>query len=137
MSINFKGEMPVVNCKGDGRVKQEFAKRSDINEILKRYKKSGVVDYISKNRGVFADVSGFGDFRELVQKVRSAHEAFEGLPASLRFRFHNDPAELLVFIKDASNRPEAIKLGLIEPPPAPTPKPEENPSGEPPAASQA
>ena len=51
------------------------------------------------------------------------------LPAQMRSRFNNDPAELLKFIKDPANLDEAVKLGILVkkeapkgdpvPPPAP------------------
>jgi hypothetical protein len=40
---------------------------------------------------------------------------FEDLPAEVRFRFDNKPAELLKFMSDPANADEAIDLGLFEP----------------------
>ena len=45
--------------------------------------------------------------------VLAADDAFMALPANVRERFNNDPAELVDFISDVANRSEAIDLGLI------------------------
>lgn len=110
------GRKPVVRCR-PGRVKQEFRKHSDIKEIVARYRRTGMLDNLSKAQPVFADATVFGDFPTLVAQVRSANEAFEMLPSNIRTRFHNSPSELIAFCQDSSNRPEAIKLGIIPPDP--------------------
>jgi phage internal scaffolding protein len=48
-----------------------------------------------------------------------AQYQFDQLPALIRDRFHNDPQEMLAFLNDPNNYDEAIKLGLVNPPPAP------------------
>jgi hypothetical protein len=40
---------------------------------------------------------------------------FEDLPAEVRFKFDNKPAELLKFMSDPANADEAIDLGLFKP----------------------
>ncbi len=116
MSLGFQGEMPVLRC-GKSRVKNEFKKRADINDIVKRYLRTGSFDTANQQAPVFADVSAMGDFHSICAKVRLAEESFEALPSAIRTRFENDPRQLIAFIQDAKNRPEAIKLGLIVPPP--------------------
>lgn len=82
----------------------------DINNIIKRYTKGDMSAV--RSGGVFGDVSGLGDFRECMEKVRNANEAFASLPAEVRDRFSSDPALLIDFLRDSKNDEEAIKLGL-------------------------
>lgn len=117
LGVEPKGR-PVLLC-GPGRVKQEFAQRSDIKDIVARYKRTGMLDYVAKSVPMFADVVGIGDFRSVVSRVVHAREAFERLPATVRNRFSNDPASLIEFLEDDSNRPEAIRLGLVKAPVVP------------------
>ncbi len=113
MSIgNVKDVRPVLLC-GPGRTKKEFVKRCDINEIIRRYRKTGQLDLVSKAAPVFADLSNVGDFRGMVHKCRVAAEAFEGLPVAVRSRFGHEPAALVEFLQNDENRDEAVKLGLI------------------------
>jgi phage internal scaffolding protein len=63
----------------------------------------------------------YGDFsivpshQEAMSLVMAAEDHFMQLPSNIRSRFNNDPGQLLNFLGEASNREEAIKLGLIEP----------------------
>lgn len=105
---------------GPGRTKQSFAEQSDINRIILRFKKTGVLENASVRQGVFADVSQLGDYHSVVHRVRLAEEAFETLPSGVRKKFNNDPGQLLSFLGDPENRSEAVKLGLIEAPKEPS-----------------
>ena len=53
---------------------------------------------------------------------------FMELPAQLRSRFNNDPAELIDFLGKEENREEATKLGLVAA--KPISEPSETPVGE-------
>lgn len=114
---------------GEGRTKQSMRDECDINNILARYKKMGMVTHLSKNEGRFADVAEIGDFREAVERVERASEFFFGLPSDVRRAFDNDPATFLDAVQDPSRRDELVKLGLVrvlekpaEPAPAPAPE---------------
>lgn len=108
-----------VEAEEPSRVKQEFGARSDINFILRRYRKSGMVESVNRARPAFADLVGVKDLHSTLTRVRKAEEAFEALPSELRSRFHNSSQELLSFISDRRNFDEAVKLGLVEPRKAP------------------
>lgn len=103
-----------IDCSKDVvMVKQEFKQECDINQIMKRYENYGVLPEV-KEGGVFADVSNCGDFLAAQNVVAEAKNAFASLPASVRDRFRNDPAQLLAFLDDDKNRDEAVKLGLVK-----------------------
>jgi phage internal scaffolding protein len=86
----------------------------DVNNILRKYDKTGVISHISNIEAKYGDMTGF-DFREMQAKIADANSRFEQLPSEIRNRFKNDPAELLEFMENPDNRPEAEKLGLIDP----------------------
>lgn len=103
---------------GPGLTKQEFAKEVDINHIMKRYISTGQLNNrIDGLQPIFADVSGIGDYADVLRRVDAAREAFAGLSAEVRSRFRNDSNELVEFLHDSRNRDEAIKLGLLPAPP--------------------
>ncbi len=124
-----------LDCSGDKiRVKQSAKNECDINQILARYLRTGVVSpaNMAKRQAVFGDVSEIGDFHASQNKVIEATDAFMTLPAKIRARFENDPGQLLDFCADSNNRDEAIELGIItkieeETPPEPPPDPPEPP----------
>ncbi len=108
---------PVLIC-GKSMTKQSFGKQCDINAIVSRYEKTGMLDHVRKNPGVFVDVSNVGDYQQMTAKIRFAQEAFEQLPSALKERFQNDPAKLVEFMSDDANREEAVKLGMLPKPKA-------------------
>ncbi len=132
---NYK--RPVIDCTGDKiRTKQQFKNQVDINTIMSKYIKTGVMsqDAITKRTAVFADVSEIGTFQECQDKVQAAQKAFMTLEPELRSEFNNDPGAVLDFVSDPANREKAIELGIIPKPeqvptdqPEPTPEPPEKP----------
>jgi hypothetical protein len=45
------------------------------------------------------DLSEYPDFETMQNRVAEAHSLFEDLPAEVRFKFDNKPAELLKFMR--------------------------------------
>lgn len=104
---------------------QQFKDEADINNIMARYQKTGVlVDPLTQTmrKPMFDDFSELGDFRDHQQAVIDAQELFMQLPSRLRARFENDPAELLQWLSNPVNKEEAIELGLMTKPPEMTPE---------------
>lgn len=97
-----------------GRTKQSFRDECDINVLMRRYQETGVLDFVQKREPQYGDVTGV-DFRESMELVAEASEAFNELPSSLRDRFQNDPAKFLDFVSDKKNLPEMGELGLLSP----------------------
>lgn len=101
-----------IRC-GKGATKQSFKDECDVNNILAKYQKTGLLTHYSNANPRFGDFSSVPDYRSSLDLVRKAQEYFMELPAALRGRFKNDPAVLLEFVADSRNKQEAIELGLI------------------------
>lgn len=112
---------------GPGRVKQSFSDAADINKIVRQYKKTGVFQNVSGVFGSYTDVSQIAEYKTGLTQIRETQEAFDLLPAEVREKFENDPVKLLEFVTDDKNIPEARKLGLVPPAPAPDPEPGSQP----------
>lgn len=104
-----------LTCPGKGRTKQSHKAECDINTIMARYKKTGLIDHMARSAGEYADVSGI-DFQSAQLLVAGANSMFHGLPASIRARFDNDPKEFLEFMDNPANVNEAVELGLLAKP---------------------
>lgn len=96
--------------------KQSFAKECDINTIMLKYQKTGLIDHLNKYEGRYGDFTNVSDYQTSLNAVMAAQDEFLSLPSSLRARFENDPAQFLQFVHDENNREEAIQLGLIKAP---------------------
>lgn len=98
------------------RTQQAGKADADINVLMKRYQKTGVLgDPLSVRPLVFADVSNVGDFREVCSRVQVVKDAFERLPADVRKEFKHDPANVLDFLANPANADRARELDLLPP----------------------
>lgn len=143
--VNWTGEIldPKTGefVKEASMTKQSFKEECDINNIVKRFEATGILEHLNMRtrEGMYVDLPDPLDFQESLEIVRQAESAFMSLPADLRARFGNDPEQFLAFTNDPANQEEMIKLGLAtdtrpgpEPAPlrvevVPPPKPPEPP----------
>lgn len=98
----------------EDRTKQSFKAEADINHIMARYQRTGVLDFAQKHEPQYGDVTGL-DFEVGMQAIARAKAMFADLPSSVRARFDNNPAEFLDFVQDERNRDEARAMGLLKP----------------------
>lgn len=99
---------------GEGRAKQSFKEECDINHIMARYQRTGVLDFAARREPQYGDCTGL-EFQAGMELVAKAKAMFEELPSSLRARFENEPARFLDFVNNPRNREEAQELGLLKP----------------------
>lgn len=93
---------------------QGHKRECDVNLIIKKYDKTGLISHVNKFEANFGDLTGM-DFKEANDLVINANNQFNNLPSHIRKRFNNSPEEFLRFFESDTNREEAIKLGLIPP----------------------
>lgn len=106
---------------------QHFKDECDINNIIARYEATGLLTDPLQSSGrmyEFGDYSAVQDYQDSLNCVIAAREMFDSLPSKIRERFNYDPARLLQFLGDDSNRDEAIRLGLVDPPSPTDPVPD-------------
>lgn len=96
------------------RTVQSDAEDADINKLVSRFGLT-VDDPARYDLVPFGQFDGPADYHGTLQAVLDAKAAFAELPAKLRSRFENDPAQLLAFLADPENRTEAAELGLLTP----------------------
>lgn len=92
---------------------QSFQKECDVNEIIRKFKRTGQVSHLSHRQGFYADLSDVPDLMGAFQQVEEARFAFSRLPAELRSRLGNDFRNLELYLRDPANREEAEKFGLL------------------------
>lgn len=105
---------PKLNC-GEGRTKQSMKDETDINLIMAKYQKTGMVNFVNKNQGEYLDVPNI-DFHEAMNAIKDANNMFGDMPSTIRKRFNNDPGEFLDFVHDPANVDEIYEMGLAERP---------------------
>jgi len=100
-----------LKCEDPSLTQQQFAEEADINTIVDRFMRTGVMP---EGVGVpsYQDYDGVFDFQTAQNAIRSAQENFFKMPAEVRARFQHSPQVFLEFFNDPANQEEAIKLGL-------------------------
>lgn len=113
--VGYKHAIDFTNSKT--RTKQSFKEECDVNNIMKRYQRDGVIAHRNEFGGNYGDFMTEIDYHSAMNQIAKAQQMFEGLPSSIRNRFNNDPAEYLAFVHDPENKDEMVKLGLMKKPP--------------------
>ncbi len=102
-----------LECLDPTMAQQQFREECDINTIMERFGRTG--ELIAPVRmPQYGDFDGVNDYHSAMNAIVEAQTAFESLPAKVRARFSNDPAEFLEFVYNDENRDEAVRLGLVE-----------------------
>lgn len=88
----------------------------DINQIIKRSEKSGILpvrsDYANAMFGDFTDIP---DYQTALNAVNAANETFMSLPAEIREQFQNDPAKFVDYATNEANIDQLREWGLATP----------------------
>lgn len=125
-----------LSCTDSSRTQQQFRDESNVNHIMKKFGRAGVVpSYPRQDLGSeFIDIISYQD---ALNALNESAKEFMKLPAQTRRYFDNDPGKFVEFCSNEDNRDEAIRLGLVKKPVAPEPSLEGSPpsSSPPPAPS--
>jgi phage internal scaffolding protein len=137
------------SIRGISLAHQAMAPECDINTIMKRYERTGVLEHRNRFEATYSDFTNApSDYQESMNAVLAAEEMFSSLPSKIRRRFHNDPGAFLDYVSNPDNLDEMIALGLAtrpsedllgsSPPPTPSeaPKAPEKASSEPSSPSK-
>lgn len=101
-----------LHCLEPTLAQQNTKDECDINEIVRRFGITGTLPD-NFNPPQYGDFTGINTYQDALLAVRDAGESFMEMPAELRARFNNDPAQLIDFLASDANRVEATQLGLI------------------------
>lgn len=94
------------------RTKQSMKDEVDINRVVARYIKTGMITHVNERTPIYQDVSDVVGYREALDRVREVEVFFSGLPATVRAEFGNDPTQFLDFMADPANAQTADEMGL-------------------------
>jgi len=104
-----------LHCEDASLAQQQFKEECDINTIMQKFAVTGMLpDQPLTPR--YGDFTGINDYHTALNQVIAAEDEFMSLPANIRARFENDPAQLIEFLNNEENKEEAVKLGLINKP---------------------
>lgn len=125
---------------GESMTHQSMAPECDINRIMLKWQKTGVIEHRNEFQGNYGDFSEVPTYQEAMDKVIRGQEVFMTLPSSVRKQFENDPGQFLEFATNPDNHDQMVEMGLaeaqvVEPEPKPAkgkkPAPEAPPQASP------
>lgn len=115
--FDIQSEKTGLFCLDASLTQQQFAEEADINTIVNRFLKTGVLP-TPTTFPQYVDFEGVFDYQSAMNLVRAADESFLRMDAKVRARFNNSPQEFLEFFANPENVQEAIRLGLAIPQPS-------------------
>lgn len=102
-----------LHCLDETRTVQSEAESCEINNIMAKYEKTGLIDHI-KEGGRYEDLPEGVEYQDALNMVIEAQTSFDGLPAHIRKEFDNDPAKFLSFVENPDNIEALTKMGLAK-----------------------
>lgn len=113
-------KVPGLNFEGCvSKTQRQFRKASDINNIIAKYRKTGILgdpNPVSPRFPIFADFSKITDYFSAQVAVAQTKSIFERLPADVRAEFQNDVQVFMQFVSNPENNARLIELGLVAKP---------------------
>lgn len=95
--------------------RQEFADECDINVLMKKYEKTGLLPQNPDRPPFYVDAFDLPSYQEAHNMMIAASAAFAALPASVRKEYDNDPAKFVAASENADNLDQFEKWGLLSP----------------------
>lgn len=99
-----------------GLTEQHHKNMCGIDNIIRQYDKTGLITHINNAVGNYGDFTEVNEYRESLNLVMEAQEAFADLPSHIRKKFDYDPGQFFEFATNPENQNELIELGLAERP---------------------
>lgn len=96
---------------------QEQYQQTEINTILDRYQRTGIIDHVQKHEPQYGEFAAY-DFHANQNMIVKITESFNDLPAKTRSEFDHDPAKFVEFLADQHNI-EDMRDGIIGDDPKP------------------
>lgn len=109
MKTYKKGDKVGTVFPGKSKTQQGLAKTVELKRVLKN---SGVIPTVNK-QPIYGDFTEFPDLSRAIEIAEKANNAFLELPASVRAKFNNSPAEMSKWILKPENLEEARELGIV------------------------
>lgn len=99
---------------GPTRAKQAFKDECDINNIMARYERTGVISHMQEHGPRYLDMVELPQtYHEALNQVMEAKASFDQMPAKLRKEFDNDPGNFL-FAVDAAAAGDADQVDRLK-----------------------
>ena len=108
----YTRERQITTIEGPTMAQQHFADECDINKIMAKYQRDGLVTHVAKYQGKYDDYTVMPDFQTALNTMKDAEEMFLSIPSEIRREFDNDPGKFVEFATDPENIDKLREMGL-------------------------
>lgn len=91
--------------------KVALAEQLDVNNIIKKYNKTGILKNAENYEAIFGDFNET-DFQESLNTIIKAEELFINVPSKIRAQFENSPGRFIDFATNPENLQQMRDWGL-------------------------
>lgn len=98
--------------------RQEFSADANINTIMERFKKTGMLP-VNVQQPRYMDLTSTPNLQTAMNTMIEAEKSFMTLPAKVRKEFDNNPVKFVEFATNPENLPKLREWGLAAPEKAP------------------
>ncbi len=109
---NGKKRVLTVNLQKN-MTEQAHAKECDMNYILRKYQKTGLIEHVKKHQGRYDDIT-VTDFTEAMHKVSEAQDMFNELPSFVKKKVGGSVEKFLEFVQNPNNKADMQRLGMLK-----------------------
>lgn len=102
-----------VNREPEVCAKQSFRDECNVNKIIDRYTKTGVLTHVKQLQSVYGEFNT-DSLQEAFAKVEAANNMFMQLPSALRKLCEHDPVKVMEFVQNPDNYDKLVEMGLAE-----------------------
>jgi len=114
MSFGTQSRIRVtLDCSHPRLVDDSLAAACDINNIMDKFKKSGMLPHFPERIPRFTDNTNIPSLEEAQEIYNRAKNAFMQLPAQIRKLMDNDPTQMDDFLANEDNAAIMKKYGLL------------------------
>lgn len=120
-----------ITITGESMCQESDAKQADIHNIMRQFERTGVLNHSAQHEGTYGDFMNLPEFTDAQIQIAEAASMFETVPATIRAKHNNNPAQFVDWMMNPDNREAMIEQGFTDThlPPLPA-----NESSSPPSA---
>lgn len=112
--LDYRGRPRVQTVNDEpSKTVQSDAELGDVNAVMDRYRRTGIVAGLNEVEKEYRDVTTFSDFADVMRHARAAEEEFMKLPSKVREMFNHDAMQWLDTAHDPEKRQALLDKGLI------------------------
>lgn len=96
--------------------KQSFRDECNINLIMRKYEKDGLIKHLNNHEGRYEDYIPHDGYHNALNQILEAETMFNKIPSKIRAVFQNDAEKFLEFVQNPENTDEMVEMGLARRP---------------------